>query len=108
MTEQLILFEISEFKEWIKNQFGYTIGNGIWEHSLPYICKLVLLQKWLREDKKLNIEIGMQYKTWWYSINKLPYDSLSNEDDIKGGANFKMYEEALKEGLKETLKLKCI
>lgn len=118
MKEQLISFETAKLAkekgfDWKCDAFSYGKDNvtndilvRVYEDEKDFyeMPTQSLLQKWLREKHKLNIEIGMQYKVWFYSINKLPYNSF-DDSDIKGGTKFNTYEEALEEGLLNALKL---
>ena len=81
-----------------------VLCNDINNKEFAFAPTQSLLQKWLREKHKINIEIGMQFKVWFYSINKIPYDSLT-DSDLKGKTSFNSFEDALEEGLKEALKL---
>ena len=74
-----------------------------------------LLQKWLREEKKISISIitgytkgGFTFECWiMYDGAKEIEPILSCEIDEKYGTTFyeKTYEEALEKGLQEALKL---
>lgn len=72
-----------------------------------------LLQKWLREQHKLNIEIKVMYyePDFFVSVERIPVKSkiskskpLYSSSGDKNGL-FKTYEEALEKGLQEALKL---
>ena len=60
-----------------------------------------LLQRWLREEHKLNIIIfpAMSQTKWFYGVNLVEWRDCSWEN------NYKTYEEALEVGLQEALKL---
>ena len=59
-------------------------------------------QKWLREEKHLHITIYSQsQESWQYRITK-PHQKL--EDGLHG-EDFSSFEEALSEGIKETVKI---
>lgn len=68
-----------------------------------------LLQKWLREKHKINIDIRTEYKRQTYyhidvvvkSVNDFGAETKSIFEEF----NFKTYEEALEKGLQESLKL---
>ena len=63
---------------------------------------LYLAQKWLRERHNLHITIYSQsQESWQYRITK-PHQRL--EDGLHG-EDFSSYEEALSEGIKETVKI---
>lgn len=116
MKEKLITFETAKLAK--KKGFRYvtqggTVGQimrkvGVSYETKKSIYKVYvtqsLLQKWLREEYLLHIEIGFQHCTWWCSINKLPYASFIDSDLI-GRTDFSSYEEALEKGLQEALKL---
>lgn len=74
--------------------------------SVEFLCPtLYIAQKWLRENKKLHIEISYMYGDYWI------YDILTiSEHDLVGLSDrpiihYKSYEEALEAGIQEALKL---
>jgi hypothetical protein len=78
----------------------YCYDNG---GELDRILRMVTLynaQKWLREEKKLHITIfSWSQESWQYRITK-PHQKL--EDGLYG-EDFSSYEEALSEGIKNTI-----
>ena len=79
-------------------------------YKLGYDCQVIHLiaekitlyeaQKWLREEKKLHITIYSQsQESWQYRITK-PHQIL--EEGLHG-EDFSSYEEALSEGIKNTI-----
>ena len=79
-------------------------------YKLGYDCQVIHLiaekitlyeaQKWLREEKKLHITIYSQsQESWQYRITK-PHQIL--EEGLYG-EDFSSYEEALSEGIKNTI-----
>lgn len=61
---------------------------------------LYAAQKWLRDEKKIHIEVLYQPATWTCKIYK-----LTTYEYIKGYTCFVSYEEALLEGIKEAIKI---
>ena len=57
-------------------------------------------QKFLREEKKMHIEVSYQPATWTCKIY-----NLKTYEYIKGYTFFVSYEDALLEGVRETVKL---
>jgi len=119
MKEQLISFECAKlakekgfdipcFSFYRDNGDLHGIGGKPAGTMPPYLSGInnqiaptqSLLQKWLREEKNINIWVlpasafGKD-KTWWDSI----------VDGQFAGQTCNTYEEALEEGLKEALKL---
>ena len=73
---------------------------------VEFLCPtLYIAQKWLRENKKLHIEISYMYGDYW------TYDILTiSEHDLVGLSDrpiihYKSYEEALEAGIQEALNL---
>ena len=62
-------------------------------------------QKWLRETKKLHVEVSYMYGDYWiYDILTIPNHDLVGLSD-RPLVHYKSYEEALEAGIQETLKL---
>ena len=62
-------------------------------------------QKWLRETKNLHIEIPYMYGNYWiYNILTIPNHDLVGLSD-RPIIHYNTYEEALKAGLQEAVKL---
>ena len=78
----------------------YCYDNG---GELDKILRMVTLynaHKWLREEKKIHIEVLYQPATWTCKIYK-----LTTYEYIKGYTFFNSYEETLLEGIKEAIKI---
>ena len=108
MKEQLTdeLERLIGFTAWVKKNYGYSVGGGLWKHSLQYELILAILQKWLREEHNMIILITVsdhpKGKVFSFEINE-NYSRIVrsfNEGDWK-----ETYEEALEKGLYEALKL---
>jgi len=82
-------------EEWYYNYNAYP-------HNTLYSAPTQsLLQKWLREEHNLSIEIACTIiKDWFFEIYKIS----SGNRMYKAKAHFKTYEEALEVGLQEGLK----
>ena len=98
MEEQLISYETAKLAKEKGFDFIYIIDNELTNHSL---ITQSLLQKWLREVHNIHITVtSISQESWQYHIQK-PKDKLGdnyNED-------YENYEEALEDGLQESLKL---
>lgn len=124
MKEQLISFETAKLAkekgfDWEVNKSYIQSKNHIFIQDIGQPWKSTheqfdaptqsLLQKWLREEKRIYIGMGfgrtagsMKYK--FYA--KYSDMNLSEQDrELRTTVWFKTYEEALEEGLKEALKL---
>ena len=77
---------------------SYDLGKDVKEY-LPKI-HLYDAQKWLREEKKIHIEVSYQPATWTCKIY-----NLKTYEYVKGYTFFVSYEEALAEGIKEAVKI---
>jgi hypothetical protein len=122
MTDQLISFETAklakekEFKFLGDNQWPslgfrhYTIEeNGYPEGKLNTVNMGIaaptqsLLQKWLREDHNMSIEVSCTIvKNWFYEIYEISSGELLL---IQSTKHCNTYEKALEQGLIEALKL---
>jgi hypothetical protein len=64
-----------------------------------------LARKWLRETKKLHVEVSYMYGDYWiYDILTIPNHDLVGSSD-RPLVHYKSYEEALEAGMQEALKL---
>jgi len=92
------------FTAWVKKNYGMKVGGGLWKFSMQKHLILAIIQRWLREEKKINIlsnhhEFGCsQDNGWYYSIG------TSIKSDFICG-KFKTYEEALEEGILKEIEL---
>ena len=69
---------------------------------------LYLAQKWLREEKKIHVEVHIAFNKYFYELFKTDeYDKhIGIQKVLKFGTNgYKSHEEALLEGIKEAVKL---
>lgn len=110
MKEQLITFEIAK----LAKEKGFDIecvnrykNNGILNdytfgetYSAPTQS---LLQKWLREEREIHVEVDAfsNSEEYYYYFGIL---TRKNGDWIRDG-KYRTYEDALEQGLKEALKL---
>lgn len=108
MTEELVTLETAKLlKEKGFQQRKYFINVSTLHHCYKYLSvpPQSIAQKWLRENKKLHIEISYMYGDYW------TYDILTiSEHDLVGLSDrpiihYKSYEEALEAGIEEALKL---
>ena len=125
MTEELVTLEIAKLLK--DNGFNWKcehiIGCNkvITKYDLPqsmsccteidnesveFLCPtLYIAQKWLRETKKLHVEVSYMYGDYWiYDILTIPNHDLVGLSD-RPLVHYKSYEEALEAGIQETLKL---
>lgn len=88
-------FEIATDKDFKNSNNKYRVGAPT----------LYEAQKWLRNARRLHIEISYMYGDYWlYDILTIPTHDLiglSDRDNVK----YTSYEEALNAGILETLKL---
>jgi len=125
MKEELISFETAKLakeKGFVGCRKRYCSDSVATElHSLPFneLTKDIptlypaptqsLLQKWLRDEKSINIEVTHYHnkqepEKWSYDVTSIPIGSgyyLTHDLDNP----FKTYEEALEKGLQEALKM---
>lgn len=73
---------------------------------VEFLCPtLYVALKWLREIKKLHVEVSYMYENYWiYDILTIPNHDLVGLSD-RPIIHYKSYEEALEAGLQEALKL---
>ncbi len=123
MKEQLISFDTAKLAKEKGIDFicydGYTKGgrqlnyrNNWWKDRYMYAPTQSLLQKRLREEKDIHIEIGTDrtsYPKFAYNIIIFKEETIEWESGLEEGRIwsdlYRTYEEALEEGLKESLKL---
>lgn len=95
---------ISKFCSNLLQQFGVRINYDnfpSYDDSPPQS----IVRKWLRETKKLHVEVSYMYGNYWiYDILTIPNHDLVGLSD-RPLVHYKSYEEALEEGIKEALKL---
>ncbi len=103
MKEQLTdeLTRLIGFTDWVKKNYGYSVGGGLWKHSLQYDLILTILQKWLREEKGIIVlpEDECHPEIWVFNIKN---EDINNHYAMEA---FKTYELALERGLYKALKL---
>jgi hypothetical protein len=78
----------------------------IYGELFEFLCPtLYVAQKWLREIKKLHVEVSYMYGDYWiYDILTIPNHDLVGLSD-RPIIHYKSYEEALEAGIQEALKL---
>lgn len=98
MEETLIKYDTAKLAK--EKGFSSNLDNII-----EYCYKLCEIQKWLREQFKIHIEIS------WYGKYQVDITAMSNKSSLKYDSNrimqyvFKTHEEALEFALVEALKL---
>jgi len=114
--EQKIEFDrIINFTSWVKKHYGYSVGKGIWEHSLQYELKMAILQKWFREEHNIDIDIkkldsdelkarGIAIFSRNYKVGGIHIVKPDAIFVIKDEALYNKYEDALEKGLLESIK----
>lgn len=114
MEEQIISFETAKlankkrFDWWAKDRYnrkGLFNESKAWSVSAP---TQALLQKWLREEHKLWVDVGIKERYETTTINFEIWsveenDWIANHDWFN--TTFQSYEEALEQGLKTALEL---
>lgn len=92
MTEELVTLETLKLLE----------KKGFHEYNYPTQS---IAQKWLRETKKLHVEVSYMHGDYWiYDILTIPNHDLIGLSD-RALVLCKSYEEALEAGIQEALKL---
>ena len=108
MTEELVTLETAKLlKEKGFQQRKYFINVSTLHHCYKYLSvpPQSIVQKWLRETKKLHVEVSYMYGDYWiYDILTIPNHDLVGLSD-RPLVHYKSYEEALEAGIQETLKL---
>lgn len=108
MTEELVTLETAKLlKEKGFQQRKYFINVSTLHHCYKYLSvpPQSIAQKWLRETKKLHVEVSYMYGDYWiYDILTIPNHDLVGLSD-RSLVHYKSYEEALEAGIQETLKL---
>lgn len=80
----------------------YKCGTAVYLTSAP---NQSFAQKWLRETKKLHVEVSYMHGDYWiYDILTIPEHDLVGLSD-RPLVHYKSYEEALEAGIQEALKL---
>ena len=67
---------------------------------------LCLIQKWLRDEKEIDVDIWCNASGWGFNLNKTNGTSICDFDmdaDTPSGM-YETYEKALEQGIKEALK----
>ncbi len=125
MTEELVTLEIAKLLK--EKGFVWECERTIscdkiirrWNHPqyisccteidgelVEFLCPtLYVALKWLREIKKLHVEVSYMYENYWiYDILTIPNHDLVGLSD-RPIIHYKSYEEALEAGIQEALKL---
>ncbi len=123
MKEQLILFETAKLAKekgfdepsdtYVTKGDKYETEEGaFFKNSYGFITAPTqfLLQKWLREEHNIYIEVGLNFNDKFhvavYNRNyKEVLDTIKNKIFLDSSNDLKTYEEALEQGLIEALKL---
>ena len=84
------------FTAWVKKNYGYTVGGGLWNHSLKFHLILAIAQKWLRDEKEIQV-----HAYWDKDADYQCYfGELKKDIKIHGKSfHFSTYEEALERGV---------
>jgi hypothetical protein len=88
--------------KWSGSENHIDIGKKVNFYSAP---SQSILQRWIRENFHLHITIfSSSQESWMFKITKL-HESLSqhDENDKSYGEDFNSYEDALEQGLKNSL-----
>lgn len=126
MTEELVTLETAKllkekgFKEDVSVFYELVCEEGSYEYELfesydaqNYNASVYsfsaptqyIALKWLREIKKLHVEVSYMYENYWiYDILTIPNHDLVGLSD-RPIIHYKSYEEALEAGIQEALKL---
>lgn len=108
MTEELVTLDTAKLlKEKGFQQRKYLIDVSTLHHCCKYLSvpPQSVAQKWLRETKKLHVEVSYMYGDYWiYDILTIPNHDLVGLSD-RPLVHYKSYEEALEAGIQEALKL---
>ena len=99
-----------------KDYCDYKLVLELKELGYDYIRREGLIhlydaQKWLREEKSIYVTVGCplimnEGLGWSYEVCDKPWNGYSDDDCLKAsGGAFDSYEEALSEGIKETVKI---
>jgi len=120
MNEQLISFKTAKLAK--ENGFELSYVNDDWEYHYTDDGKLLkrniitmvstqsLLQKWLREQHKIEVNISWEQNMGWFYIIAWLYESndmikLELDDIYNMKSEYKTYEEALEDGLYQAIDL---
>lgn len=108
MTEELVTLETAKLlKEKGFQQRKYLIDVSTLHHCYKYLSvpPQSVVQRWLRETKKLHVEVSYMYGDYWiYDILTISNHDLVGLSD-RPLVHYKSYEEALESGMQEALKL---
>ena len=119
MKEKLTVIMLTHkgFKEWVKNNYGDTVGYGLWNHSLKSDLILSIIQKWLRDVFNIHVnpipnfktKIGEYHLGIVFINDEGKIDTIlikdNTDDKFSKLSYFDTHEEALEKGLFEALKL---
>ena len=101
-------FPVKEIECWHYEYDGHPTKEIIDEQQYPNITQS-LLQRWLREEKNIHIEIIATASGYYWCINKTNGTSITDSDVLNRFTNensgrFDAYEHALEDALKYALK----
>jgi hypothetical protein len=117
MRDQLVSFKTAKIIKELKflepvhyyYDFIGDIGSSAiktnWNHSTESLYSAPsqsLLQKWIRENHKIHIELFCNFSGWGWILTKTNGTTIR---DMNSGIFFISYEFALEDGLMEALKL---
>lgn len=99
-------FPTDEIKSWYYEYDGCPTKEIIDEHQYPNITQS-LLQRWLREEKNIHIEIVATACGYFWIADKTNGTAITDSDILDRGTNeggcFDTYELALEDALKYVL-----
>ena len=85
------------------NVYTSFCGKDVLKHVLLYEA-----QKWLREEKKIHVEVHIAFNKYFYELFKTDeYDKHCGIQKVLvlGTNGYESHEEALLEGIKEAIKI---
>lgn len=90
------------FYKWVKENYGYTVGTGIWEHTLEYGLKLEILKRYCYEKRGVLISIYCNASGFCWAMQKAEGGTNLGDYDYKGPNHsgcFDDYYESLQDAL---------
>lgn len=117
ITEEICTYEVAklakkkgfptkEIRSWHYEYDGYPTKEIIDEHQYPNISQS-LLQRWLREEKNIHIEIVATASGYFWIADKVNGTAITDSDILDRGINeggcWDIYEQALEDALKYSL-----
>lgn len=111
IKEPLILYEIVKlakekgFSNKVNNAEGIYYAEDILEDNKAYYLWICLVQKWLREEHKIDCRVASNSLTYHFPMNAILEEDGSQMCGPKILIRYNTHEEALEAGLQEALKL---